>query len=151
VRPEVEQQGQNAGLDGPRRKLIVNVDGGARGNPGPAAIGVVVSDGDGHVIDELAEPIGHATNNVAEYRALLRGIQWARGLGADELEIVGDSELVARQLTGAYKVKHPSMKPLHEEAVAALRAFDRWSIRTVPRAQNSRADELVNRALDEAG
>ena len=151
MRPEVEQQGQNAGLDGPRRKLIVNVDGGARGNPGPAAIGVVVSDGDGHVIDELAEPIGHATNNVAEYRALLRGIQWARGLGADELEIVGDSELVARQLTGAYKVKHPSMKPLHEEAVAALRAFDRWSIRTVPRAQNARADELVNRALDEAG
>jgi ribonuclease HI len=132
-------------------KLTVNVDGGARGNPGPAAIGVVVSDADGNVIDELAEPIGHATNNVAEYRALLRGIEWARGLGADELEIVGDSELVARQLTGAYKVKHPSMKPLYEEAVAALRAFDRWSIRTVPRAQNAGADALVNRALDETG
>jgi ribonuclease HI len=132
-------------------KLVINVDGGARGNPGPAAIGVVVSDADGNVVDELAEPIGHATNNVAEYRALLRGIEWARGLGADELEIVGDSELVARQLTGAYKVKHPSMKPLHEEAVAALRAFDRWSIRTVPRAANARADGLVNHALDEAG
>jgi ribonuclease HI len=132
-------------------KLIVNVDGGARGNPGPAAIGVVVSDADGKVIDELAESIGHATNNVAEYRALLRGIEWARGLGADELEIVGDSELVARQLTGAYKVKHPSMKPLYEEAVAALRAFERWSIRTVPRAENERADSLVNHALDEAG
>jgi ribonuclease HI len=130
-------------------KLVINVDGGARGNPGPAAIGVVVSNADGQVIDELAEPIGHATNNVAEYRALLRGIEWARGLGADELEIVGDSELVARQLSGAYKVKHPSMKPLHQEALAALRAFDRWSIRTVPREQNARADALVNRALDD--
>jgi ribonuclease HI len=132
-------------------KLVINVDGGARGNPGPAAIGVVVSDGDGNIVDELAEPIGHATNNVAEYRALLRGIEWARGLGADELEIVGDSELVARQVTGDYKVKHPSMKPLHEEAVVALRAFDRWSIRTVPREENARADALVNHALDEAG
>lgn len=129
-------------------RLIVNVDGGARGNPGPAAIGVVVADADGNVLDELAEPIGVATNNVAEYRALLRGIEWARGLGADELEIVNDSELVARQLTGAYKVKHPSMKPLYEEAVAALRPFDSWRIRSVPRAQNARADELVNRALD---
>lgn len=132
-------------------KLVIHVDGGARGNPGPAAIGVVVSDAGGNVIDELAEPIGHATNNVAEYRALVRGIEWARGLGADELEIIGDSELVARQLTGAYKVKHPSMKPLYEEAVAALRAFQRWNIRTVPRDQNARADELVNRALDAAG
>lgn len=129
-------------------KLVINVDGGARGNPGPAAIGVVVSDADGNVVDELAEPIGRATNNVAEYRALLRGIEWARGLGADELEIVGDSELVARQLTGAYKVKHPSMKPLYDEAIAALRAFGRWSIRTVPRAENAGADALVNQALD---
>ena len=89
-----------------------------------------------------------ATNNVAEYRALLRGIEWARGLGADQLEIVGDSELVARQLTGAYKVKHQAMKPLYEEAMAALRAFADWRIRTVPRSENARADELVNRALD---
>jgi ribonuclease HI len=131
-------------------KLVVNVDGGARGNPGPAAIGVVVSDPGGNVIDELSEPIGVATNNVAEYRAVLRGIEWARGLGADELELVGDSELVARQLTGAYKVKHPAMKPLYEEAIAALRAFSDWRIRTVPRAENARADELVNEALDAA-
>jgi ribonuclease HI len=132
-------------------KLVVNVDGGARGNPGPAAIGVVVSGPDGKVIDELAEPIGVATNNVAEYRALLRGIEWARGLGADELEIVGDSELVARQVTGAYKVKHPAMKPLYDEATAALRAFGDWRIRTVPRSENARADELVNQALDGMG
>ncbi len=131
-------------------KLVVNVDGGARGNPGPAAIGVVVADSQGNVIDELSEPIGPATNNVAEYRALLRGIERARDLGADELEIVGDSELVARQLTGAYKVKHPAMKPLYDEAIAALKLFSSWHIRTVPRVQNARADELVNQALDAA-
>ena len=92
-------------------KLVVNVDGGARGNPGPAAIGVVVSEPDGTVIDEVAERIGVATNNVAEYRAVLKGIERAQALGAGEVELIGDSELVARQLTGAYKVKHPSMKP----------------------------------------
>lgn len=128
--------------------FVIHVDGGARGNPGPAAIGVVISSPDGELVDELAERIGVATNNVAEYRALLRGLQRAAELGAREVEVVGDSELVARQITGAYKVKHPAIKPLHEEAVGALRAFDRWSIRTVPRAQNARADELVNAALD---
>ena len=132
-------------------KLIVHVDGGARGNPGPAAIGVVVSGCDGTVLEEFADAIGVATNNVAEYRALLRGVQAARELGADELEIVNDSELVARQLTGEYKVKHPSMKPLHQQAIAGLGAFHRWRIRTVPRAQNARADALVNEALDAAG
>jgi ribonuclease HI len=131
-------------------KVVVNVDGGARGNPGPAAIGIVVSDTDGTVIDEVAERIGIATNNVAEWRALLRGIERARALGAGEVELIGDSELVARQLTGAYKVKHASMKPLHAEALAALSGFDRWRIRTVPRAQNARADALVNAALDAA-
>jgi ribonuclease HI len=131
-------------------KLVVHVDGGARGNPGPAAIGVVVSEPDGTVVDETAERIGSATNNVAEYRAVLKGIERARALGASEIELIGDSELVARQLTGAYKVKHPAMKPLHAEATAALAGFDRWRIRTVPRAQNARADALVNAALDAA-
>ena len=129
-------------------KLVVHVDGGARGNPGPAAIGVVVSHPDGTVIDELGETIGAATNNVAEYRALLRGLERAAALGASTIEIVGDSELVAKQLTGAYRVKHPAMRPLHEAAAAALRGFDAWTIRTVPRAQNARADALVNQALD---
>jgi ribonuclease HI len=124
------------------------VDGGARGNPGPAAIGVVVSGADGEVLDEVAERIGVATNNVAEYRAVLRGLERAAALGAREVEIVNDSELVARQLTGAYKVKHPSMKPLYLEAIGALKGFDRWRIRTVPRARNARADALVNAALD---
>jgi ribonuclease HI len=132
-------------------RLVLHVDGGARGNPGPAAIGVVLSAPDGSVVDEVAEPIGVATNNVAEYRALLRGLELAAALGARELEIVGDSELIARQLTGGYKVKHPSMKPLYADAIAALRRFDSWRIRTVPRAQNARADALVNQALDAAG
>ena len=129
-------------------KLVVHVDGGARGNPGPAAIGVVVSDPEGQVLDEVAERIGVATNNVAEYRAVLRGVERARALGAGEVELVNDSELVARQLSGAYKVKHPAMRPLYEQAIDALRAFDRWRIRSVPRAENARADELVNAALD---
>jgi len=127
---------------------VLHVDGGARGNPGPAAIGVVVSEPGGQVVDELAEPIGVATNNVAEYRAVLRALERARELRASEVEIIGDSELVARQLTGVYKVKHPALKPLYEQALAALRGFDAWSVRTVPRAQNARADELVNAALD---
>ena len=131
-------------------KLVLHVDGGARGNPGPAAIGVVVSNPDGGVVDELSERIGPATNNVAEYQAVLRGVDRARELGATEVEIVGDSELIARQLTGTYKVKHPAMRPLHQQAIAALSGFDRWSIATVPRAENSRADALVNAALDAA-
>jgi ribonuclease HI len=131
-------------------KVVVHVDGGARGNPGPAAVGVVVSNPEGAVLDEFAERIGVATNNVAEYRALLRGIERAAALGAREAEFVNDSELVAKQVNGLYKVKHPDMKPLHAQATAALRRdFDRrWTIRSVPRAQNARADALVNEALD---
>jgi ribonuclease HI len=87
-------------LTEPGHSLVLHVDGGARGNPGPAAIGVVVSEAEGTVLDELAEPIGVATNNVAEYRAVLRGLERAASLGAREVEIVNDSELVARQLTG---------------------------------------------------
>jgi ribonuclease HI len=132
------------------RRLVVHVDGGARGNPGPAAIGVVLSDADGRVLEELAETIGPATNNVAEYRALLRGLERAAAHGASEVEVVNDSELVAKQLNGVYRVKHPAMRPLFLEATAALRAFDRWRVRSVPRADNARADALVNRALDQA-
>ena len=132
----------------PPRTLVLHVDGGARGNPGPAAIGVVISSPEGEVVEELAETIGVATNNVAEYRALLRALERAEALGAREVEIVNDSELIARQVTGAYKVKHEAMKPLHAEAKRRLGAFERWSIRSVPRARNAEADALVNRALD---
>ena len=129
-------------------KLVVHVDGGARGNPGPAAAGAVLSTPDGDVLDEAAEFLGTATNNVAEYRGLLLGLARAKALGATEVEVVNDSELVAKQINGAYKVKHPAMKPLYLEAMAAFREFDGWSIRSVPRAQNAGADALVNQALD---
>jgi len=129
-------------------KVVVHVDGGARGNPGPAAAGAVVSTPGGDVLDEAAETIGVATNNVAEYRGLLLGLARARALGAAEVEVVNDSELVAKQVNGLYKVKHRDMKPLHAAAIEALQGFDRWSMRSVPRAQNAHADALVNQALD---
>jgi ribonuclease HI len=129
-------------------RVIVHVDGGARGNPGPAAAAAVVSDVDGQVLDEAAEVLGVVTNNVAEYRGLLLGLQRAHELGATEVEIVNDSELVAKQVNGEYKVKHADMKPLHRAATEVLEGFDRWSVRSVPRAQNAHADALVNQALD---
>lgn len=129
-------------------KLTVNVDGGARGNPGPAAIGAVVRGADGEVLEERGERIGRATNNVAEYRALLLGIELAAGLGASELELVGDSELIVRQVEGRYKVKDATMKELHGQVKAALAPFESWSIRHVRRENNADADRLVNAALD---
>ena len=131
-------------------KVVVHVDGGARGNPGPAAAAAVVSTPDGDVLDEAHELLGVVTNNVAEYRGLLLGLRRARELGADEVEVVNDSELVAKQINGQYKVKHPDMKPLYAEASTALEGFRRWRIRSVPRAQNAAADALVNQALDAA-
>jgi ribonuclease HI len=128
--------------------MVVNVDGGARGNPGPAAVGVVVQDEDGEVLEEIGERIGSATNNVAEYRALLLGIERARALGATELDLVGDSELIVRQVTGEYKVKDSSLRELHGKVTRALAPFERWSIRHVRRDQNAEADRLVNEALD---
>lgn len=128
-------------------RLTVNFDGGSRGNPGPAAIGVVVRGGD-EVVEEVGETIGEATNNVAEYRALLKGIELAAAHGATELELIGDSQLVVRQVEGRYRVKNAGMKELHEEVKRALRGFDSWSIRHVRRAENADADRLVNEALD---
>ena len=132
-------------------KLIVNVDGGARGNPGPAAIGVVIRSADGEVIAQAAETIGPATNNVAEYRALLRGIELARENGGEELEIYGDSELVVKQVRGEYRVKDAGLKPLHAEVRAALADLGGWSFDHVRRENNAHADDLVNQALDAAG
>jgi len=131
-------------------RLVVHVDGGARGNPGPAAAAAVLSTPAGDVVDEASELLGVVTNNVAEYRGLLLGLERASALGATEVEVVNDSELVAHQVNGRYKVKHPDMKPLHAEAMRRLQGFDAWSMRPVPRAQNAAADALVNRALDGA-
>jgi ribonuclease HI len=131
--------------------VLVHVDGGARGNPGPAAAAAVISTPDGEVLDEASETLGRTTNNVAEYRGLLLGLERARALGATAVDVVNDSELVARQVNGVYKVKHADMKPLYARAMEALRGFERWSIRSVPRAENAAADQLVNEALDALG
>lgn len=131
-------------------RVTVHVDGGARGNPGPAAAAAVVHGEDGTLLASDARVLGVQTNNVAEYQGLLLGLSLARQLGADEVQVVNDSELVSKQVNGQYKVKHPAMRPLYLDAMAALRGFQRWSIRSVPRAQNAHADALVNEALDGA-
>lgn len=129
-------------------RVVVNVDGGARGNPGPAAIAAVVQGPDGGVLEERGERIGRATNNVAEYKALLLGIERAAAIGANEIELVGDSELIVKQVKGEYKVKDATMRELHAEVKEALREFDGWSIRHVRRERNAEADRLVNEVLD---
>jgi ribonuclease HI len=131
-------------------RLIVNVDGGARGNPGPAAIAAVITSPDGGLVEERGERIGKATNNVAEYRALLLGLERAQALGADEVELFGDSELIVRQVEGEYKVKDEALKKLNAKVIKALGGFDRWSIRHVRREDNEAADRLVNAALDDS-
>lgn len=132
-------------------RLTVHVDGGSRGNPGPAAIAAVISDADGQIVHEVHETIGRATNNVAEYRALILGIERAAELGATELELVGDSELIVKQVRGEYRVKDAGLKPLHSAAQQALGNFAEWQIRHVKREQNAEADALVNQALDAEG
>lgn len=132
-------------------RLVVNVDGGARGNPGPAAIAAVVTTPAGEVVDAAGESIGPATNNVAEYRALLLGIERARTLGARDVELVGDSELIVKQVRGEYRVKDAGLRPLHAEVRSALEDFDSWSIRHVRREDNAAADALVNETLDAGG
>ncbi len=129
-------------------KITVNVDGGARGNPGPAGIAAVATGEDGEILAERNETIGEATNNVAEYRAMLLGIELAGELGADEVELIGDSELIVKQVQGKYKVKQEHLRPLRAQVVEALSGLDSWTIRNVPREENARADELVNEALD---
>ena len=131
-------------------RLVVNVDGGSRGNPGPAAVAAVASTPDGEVVESRGEAIGAATNNVAEYRALLLGIERARELGAREVELVGDSELIVRQVKGDYKVKDATLRELHGQVLTALKSFESWSIRHVRRDDNAEADRLVNEELDRA-
>jgi len=126
----------------------VNVDGGARGNPGPAAIAAVATTPEGEELTSRGEAIGHATNNVAEYRAMLLGIDLASDLGASEVELVGDSELIVKQVRGEYKVKKADLRPLRDQVLQRLRDFDSWSIRHVRREQNEAADLLVNETLD---
>lgn len=127
---------------------IIYTDGGARGNPGPAAAGGVIVDAGGKLLAEVSEYIGVATNNVAEYRALILTLRRALDEGCRVVDIRMDSELVVRQLEGKYRVKDAKMRPLHAAAVALLAQFERADVRHVPRVENKLADKLVNAVLD---
>jgi ribonuclease HI len=134
--------------DGDRYRLYT--DGGARGNPGPAGIGARLLTSGGDVAEELADFIGRATNNVAEYQALLAGLEMALDHGVTLLDVFLDSELVVRQVNGQYKVKDAGLKPLHEQACLLLSRFHDVDVRHVRREQNAEADALVNQAIDHA-
>ncbi len=130
-------------------KLILRTDGGARGNPGPSAAGVVIETPEGRALARFGRVIGRGTNNEAEYRALILGLEEARARGASEVEAFTDSELMQRQLTGRYKVKAPNIRPLFERATELLGKFESARVRCVRREENKGPDRLVNRALDE--
>ena len=129
-------------------RFILYTDGAARGNPGPAAMGIVLTDAEGKEIEARSQVLGETTNNEAEYRALLWGLEWARANRADELLIRTDSELLARQLDGTYRVRAENLKPLFEQARTEIARFAQVSIHYIPREQNRRADALANAALD---
>jgi probable phosphoglycerate mutase len=129
----------------------LSTDGGARGNPGPAAYGYVLETEDGTVLAAHGEAIGVATNNVAEYQALVAGLQRAFELGVDEVDVVSDSQLLVRQMTGEYKVKNEALRRLSLQAAELARRLKRVTYRSVPREHNELADRLVNEALDAQG
>jgi ribonuclease HI len=129
-------------------KAKLSTDGGARGNPGPAAFGYVLETEDGHVLAAHGEAIGRATNNVAEYRGLVEGMAKAAELGVTDLEVVSDSELLVKQMRGEYKVKNEALRALWKEAEDLERRFDKVRYTAVRRAHNELADRLVNEALD---
>jgi ribonuclease HI len=131
-------------------ELVASCDGGSRGNPGQAAFGYSIVTPDGEEIDAHGETIGIATNNVAEYTAVLRALGRCAELGAKRVHVRSDSQLLIRQLTGLYKIKHPNIRPLAIAVHDAARAFEQVTYEHVPRAENARADELVNLALDGA-
>lgn len=133
------------------RIATLRTDGGARGNPGPAGAGFVLEAEDGAVIAQGGRYLGEATNNVAEYEALIWGLETARQLGVRRLTVLSDSELVVRQVTGVYRVKHENLRPLFLRALDLLRAFPERDVRHVRRADNAAADRLVNEAIDVRG
>ncbi len=124
------------------------VDGAARGNPGPSGIGIVIENGEGEVVKEVAEPLGRQTNNVAEYSAMIRCLQEARGLGCTSISVFTDSELMAHQLNGKYAVKAPNLRPLFDQARALLHQFESTTVTHVRRELNKRADALSNIGAD---
>lgn len=129
-------------------RLILRTDGGSRGNPGPAAAGVVLSEPNGRTVLGKGFYLGRTTNNVAEYQGLLHGLDEAARLGATELDVFCDSELIVKQVNGHYRVKNAGLKPLHQEVAERIRDFARVKVQHVYRSDNAEADDLVNRALD---
>jgi ribonuclease HI len=130
--------------------MRVHIDGAARGNPGPAGVGVLVIGPDGQEVERINRSIGEATNNVAEYRALLLALERAQALGWTDLEVYSDSELLVRQLQGRYQVRHAVLRELYAMARERIGTVRRFTIQHVPREQNAEADALANRAIDEA-
>lgn len=133
------------------KKIFIYADGGARGNPGPAGIGVVISDATKKKIKELYKYIGEATNNIAEYSALIAGLEEASNLGATDIVICLDSELVVKQMNGEYKVKDACIRVLFEKALGILKSFSSFEIRHIERDKNKDADRLVNKAINLSG
>jgi ribonuclease HI len=129
-------------------RVLIYTDGAARGNPGPAGAGAILRDAEGTVLAEIAEPLGHATNNVAEWTAVLLALEEARRLGATHVDLRMDSQLVARQISGIYRVKHPDLKPIHAAVMDLLRTLDGYTVGHVPRERNKEADRLSNVAID---
>ena len=134
--------------DRPEHFLLAHVDGGARGNPGPAGYGVVVEDEKGTPVAQLSEYLGHQTNNVAEYSGLIAALRYAVEHGHPALEVVADSELMVKQMNGLYKVRAPQLMELYQQARALVRKLEWFRIRHVRRAHNSGADKLANQAMD---
>jgi len=128
--------------------MLIYTDGAARGNPGPAGAGAILRDSYGNVLAEVAEPLGRATNNVAEWTAVLLALEEARRLGATHVDLRMDSQLVARQISGIYRVKHPDLKPIHAAVMELLRTLDGYTVGHVPRELNRDADRLSNVAID---
>lgn len=130
--------------------LILRVDGGSRGNPGPAGYGVVVQDESGQVIERLKQSVGRQTNNYAEYQGLLAALRYARESGAERVQVFADSQLLVRQMQGRYAVRSENLIPLYEEARRLAAGFRQFRIGHVYREENAEADQLANEAMDEA-
>jgi probable phosphoglycerate mutase len=130
--------------------VVAYIDGGARGNPGPAAYGVRIESKDGTLVEEFGEAIGHATNNVAEYRGLLAALEWAREHRRSRLHVRSDSLLLVQQMLGRYKVKHPGLQPLHAKARRLAEEIGEVTFEHVGRSRNAHADRLANQAMDDA-
>ena len=133
------------------KRLIVYTDGGSRGNPGPAGIGVVIFDSKKKKLKEFYKYLGETTNNNAEYNALIQGLEEAKNLGADEVVVKLDSELVVKQLNGEYRVKNSDIKPLFEKTVSVLKNFKSFEIQHIDREKNKEADKLANKAINLSG